>query len=48
MDDYGVYKEFGEVLKAKKHSKLPDKEIEYGSDVKLKLISSTQPNRKKC
>ena len=32
MDAYGIYKEFGEVLKAKKHSKLPDKEIEYESD----------------
>ena len=32
MDSYGVYKDFGDFLKAKKHSKLPDKEIEYGSD----------------
>ena len=32
MDAYGIYKEFGEVLKAKKHSKLPDKEDEYEPD----------------
>ena len=32
MDAYGVYKEFDQVLKAKKHSKLLDKEIEYESD----------------
>ena len=31
-DAYGVYNEFGEVLKAKKDSKLPGKEIEFGSD----------------
>ena len=32
MDAYGIYKEFGEVLKAKKHSKLPDKEVEFQLD----------------
>ena len=32
MDAYGIYKEFGEVVKAKKHSKLPDKESEYEAD----------------
>ena len=37
MDAYGVYKEFGEVLKVKKHSKLPNREIEYEADGETEL-----------
>ena len=32
MDTYGVYKEFGEVLKTTKYSKLPNQEIKYDAD----------------
>ena len=32
MDAYGVYNAFGEVVKAKKYSKLPDQELKYESD----------------
>ena len=32
MDAYGVYKEFGEVLKTPKYSKLPDQEIKCKID----------------
>ena len=32
MDAYGVYKEFGDVMKTKKRSKLSDKEAEYEAD----------------
>ena len=32
MDAYGVYKKFGEVMKAKKYSKLPDEEKKFESD----------------
>ena len=32
MDAYGVYKEFGEVMKTTKYSKLPDVERRYKAD----------------
>ena len=32
MDAYGVYKEFGEVLKVTKYSKLPNQEIKFEAD----------------
>ena len=32
MNAYGVYKEFGEVLKTTKYSKLPNQEIKYDAD----------------
>ena len=37
MDAYGVYNEFGEVLKATKDSKLPDQEIKYEADGETKV-----------
>ena len=46
MDAYGIYKEFGEVLKAKKHSKLPDKEMEYQSDGETEIDLSHTPEQK--
>ena len=32
MDTYSLYKGFGEIMKAKKHLKLSDQEVEYKSD----------------
>ena len=37
MDAYGVYKEFGEVMKLTKWSKLPDKEVKYEADSKTEV-----------
>ena len=37
MDAYGVYKKFGEALKAKKYSKLPDEEKKYESNGKTEV-----------
>ena len=37
MDAYGVYKEFEEVMKAKRYSKLPDEEKKFGSDRKIEV-----------
>ena len=37
IDAYSVYKEFGEVMKTTKYSKLPDVEREYKSDGQTKM-----------
>ena len=37
MDTYGVYKEFDEVLKATKYSKLPDEERKFEADGQTKV-----------
>ena len=37
MDVYGVYKEFGEVMKPTKWSKLPDQEVKYDTNVETEI-----------
>ena len=46
MDSYRVYKKFGEVMKAKNHSKLPDKEVEYQSNGKTEVDLKHQEDEK--
>ena len=46
MDAYGIYKEFGEVLKARKHSKLPDQEVRYEPDGETEIDLSHTPEQK--
>ena len=46
MDAYGIYKEFGEVLKARKHSKLPDQEVQYEPDGETEIDLSHTTEQK--
>ena len=47
MDSYGVYKEFGEVMKTTKYTNLPDVEKKYKSDGQTKVDLNILKKRRK-